>query len=122
MKKWMLLPLAVLCLWPAGALGQDAAKTDAVAQTSPSSKPASVKQKTISGKVGEDGRTIVTAKNNLWTITNPDILKEHAGRQVRVKCQLSSNAEASVIQILSIRIIPSEVKFTANPSDAAFRR
>jgi hypothetical protein len=122
MKKWILFPLVAICLWPAGALAQDSAKPDAVAQASLSSKPASTKPKTISGKVGEDGRTIVTAKNNLWTIANPDILKDHAGRQVRVKCQIASNAEASVIQILSIRIFPSEVKFTANPSDAAFRR
>jgi hypothetical protein len=121
MKKWILFPLAVVCLWPASALAQDAAKPDPAAQTSPSSKPAS-KPKTISGKVGENGRTITTAKNNLWTIANPEILKEHAGRQVRVKCRIYLNAEASVIQILSIKIIPSEVKFTANPSDAAFRR
>jgi hypothetical protein len=122
MKKWILFPLAVVCLWPATALSQDSAKPDAVAQTSLNSKPASTKPKTISGKVGEHGRTILTAKNNLWTIANPYILKEHAGRQVRVKCQISSNAEAKVIQILSVKIIPSEVKSTANPSDAAFRR
>jgi hypothetical protein len=122
MRKWILLPLAVICLWPASALGQDAAKTDAVAQPSLNSKPASTKPKTISGKVGENGRTIVTAKNNLWTIANPDILKEHAGRQVRVKCRISSSVEANVIQILSVKIIPSEVRFTANPGDAAFRR
>jgi hypothetical protein len=122
MKKWIFFPLVAICLWPASTLGQDSAKPDAVAQASLSSKPASTKPKTISGKVGEDGRTIVTAKNNLWTIANPDILKEHAGRQVRVKCQISSNAEANVIQILSVKIIPSEAKFTANPGDAAFRR
>jgi hypothetical protein len=122
MRKWILLPLAVVCLWPASALGQDAAKTDAVEQPSLNSKPTSTKPKTISGKVGADGRTIVTAKNNLWTIANPDILKEHAGRQVRVKCRISSSVEANVIQILSVKIIPSEVRFTANPGDAAFRR
>jgi hypothetical protein len=122
MKKLTFVLLGIAFLIPAGALGQDSAKPDAVTQASLSSKPASTKPKTISGKVGEDGRTLTTAKNNLWTIANPDILKEHAGRQVRVKCQVSSNAEATVIQILSIRIIPSEVKFTANPSDAAFRR
>jgi hypothetical protein len=122
MKKWILLPLAVVCLWPASALGQDATKSDAVAQASLNSKPSSPKPKTISGKVGEDGRTITTARNNLWTIANPDILKEHTGRQVRVKCRISSNAEANVIQILSVKIVPSEVKFSANPGDAAFRR
>jgi hypothetical protein len=122
MKKWTLFPLAVVCLWPASALGQDSPKPDAVAQGSLNSKPASAKPKTISGKVGADGRTIVTAKNSLWTIANPDILKEHAGRQVRVKCRISSSVEANVIQILSVKIIPSEVRFTANPGDAAFRR
>jgi hypothetical protein len=122
MKKLSSVPLAIALLMPISALCQDAAKPDATAQTSLSSRPTSAKPKTISGKVGENGRTITTAKNNLWTIANPEILKEHAGRQVRVKCRISSNAEASVIEILSVKIVPSEVKFAANPGDAAFRR
>lgn len=122
MKKLTLVSLGIALLIPAGALGQEAVKPDAVTQASLSSKPASTKPKTISGKVSEDGRTITTANNNLWTIANPDVLKEHSGQLVKVKCRISSDADATSIQILSVKIIPSAVKYNANTGDAAFRR
>jgi hypothetical protein len=122
MKTLILIPFAAALFIPAATLGQDSAKRDAVTHANVSSKQASTKVRTLSGKVGDDGRTITTARNDLWTVTNPELLKGHAGQQVKVKCQISSDSEENRIQILSVKIIPSEVKFTANPSDAAFRR
>jgi hypothetical protein len=122
MKKLTFVSLGIALLIPVGALGQETAKSDAVTQASLGSNPSSTKPKTISGRVGENGRTITTANNNLWTIANPDVLKEHFGQQVKVKCQISSKADATLIQILSVRIVPSEARFATNLGDAAFRR
>lgn len=122
MRHLAIVPLAIALLMPAGALGQDSVKPAPSTLAGFHSQRALTKPKTLSGTVGEDGRTITTAKNTRWTIANPDVLKEHTGKQVKVKCQIASNAEANVIQVLWVKVIPSEVKFTANPSDAAFRR
>ncbi len=43
----------------------------------------------MSGKVGDDGKTFVSDKDNKsWTVTNPETLKGHEGKQVTVKARL----------------------------------
>ena len=122
MKKLIFVPLAVALLIPVSVLAQDTAKPDAVTQTSLKSPPASTKTVTLSGKVGEDGKTLTTRKNSLWTVANPELMKDHAGQQVKVKCQMSPDPDTNKIHVLSVKVTPGEMKYVANRGDAAFRR
>ncbi len=43
----------------------------------------------LSGKVGDDGKTFVSDKDNKsWTVSNPEALKGHEGKEVTVKAQV----------------------------------
>jgi len=122
MKKLIFVPLAVALLIPVSVLAQDTAKPDAVTQAGLKSPPASTKTVTLSGKVGEDGKTLTTRKNSLWTVANPELMKDHAGQQVKVKCQISPDPDTNKIHVLSVKVTPGEMKYVANRGDAAFRR
>jgi hypothetical protein len=122
MKKLSFVLFAISLLVPASALGQDTSKPDTTTPNNLKSQRASTKALKLSGKVGEDGKTLTTDKNYLWTVTNPDILKDHAGKQVKVKCQISSDPAIKEIRVLSVKMIQNEIKYVANKGDAAFRR
>jgi hypothetical protein len=121
MNKLMFVPLAFALLIPGNARAQDTAKPEAASQNQ-KSQHSSTKPITLSGKVGVDGKTFTTRKNDLWMVTNPEVLKNHEGHQVKIKCQLSPSPDTNQIQVLSVKLIQGEVKYVANSGDAAFRR
>ena len=122
MKKLCFVLLILALLAPVRTLGQDSAKPNTVPQASLKGRRAATKPMTLSGKVGEDGKTLATGKNNLWAVANPELMKDHAGQQVKVKCQLSPDPDTNKIQVLSVKVIQGEMKYVANRGDAAFRR
>jgi len=75
---------------------------------------------TISGKVGDNEKVLVSDSNEKWSVSNPDALIGRAGQQVTVKCRL--NAEKNEVQILSLKQTTGEPRYAANRGDSAFRR
>ena len=74
----------------------------------------------ISGRVSEDGKSLITKKGEPWSVTNPDALAGHESQQVKIKCQVS--VASRDIRVLSVQTVATQIKYTANPGDSAFRR
>jgi hypothetical protein len=70
----------------------------------------------VSGKVSEDGRTLVGDKGT-WSVSNPASLVGREGHIVKVKCHLYA---ANKIVVLSVKL--AEAQYVANRGDSAFRR
>ncbi|HET8921652.1 MAG TPA: hypothetical protein VFN26_01505 [Candidatus Acidoferrum sp.] len=102
--------LAVLLLLAGTAAGQNDGK----------SKPRIGKPFSVSGRVSEDGQSLIPINGDPWSVANPGVLAGHEGHQVKVKCQLSSASHD--IRVLSVKVLAPQVKYTANPGVSAFRR
>ena len=120
MKKWMFILLAVSFLMPVAALAQHSSKAAEAAPTAAPTAKVPQKAVTILGQVSLDGKSLVSEENDIWNVTNPDILAGHRGKQVSVKCQV--HPDKNEIQVLSVKGALQEVKFVSNKSDSAFRR
>jgi len=107
MKKLALVLLAGVVMTTAGAFAQDKSVT-----TQPT------KVFTLSGTVTEEGKTLVSDKNDEWTVSNPQLLKGQDGREVTARCRLDPGKLS--LHILSFK--PEEVKYSANRGDSAFHR
>lgn len=119
MSKRILLSLSAVLLFSVPALSQD---TQSATQNSPAADSAhhSKKALSISGRVGEDGKFIVCDRHHgALKVSNPDVLRENAGRHVKVKAQLTPAGDEIVIT--SVKLI-QEQTVAYNPSDSAFRR
>ena len=73
----------------------------------------------ISGKVGSEGKTLVSDRGNrVWKVLNPELLTASEGHRVTVKAH--ANSEASEITITVVHLM--EERTTAKLDDVAFRR
>jgi len=106
MKKLILFLLVAPLLFPLSASGQN---------QSTIGKPF-----TVSGKVSSDGKSLLPANGESWSVVNPAALAGHEGRQVKVKCRLSSAAHD--IRVISVKLVATQISYHANPGDSAFRR
>jgi hypothetical protein len=77
------------------------------------------KSLTVSGKVSEDGRSLLTDLDSEWLVSNAEALKGREGKLVTVKCYIES--DHNQIHILSVRTA-SDVKYASRIGDSAFRR
>jgi len=89
------------------------------AQTSSAAKSTAPKTVSITAKVSDDGKSVVTKKGQKWSIKNPEMLAGQAGREVKVKCQLFLTSHE--MQVLAVLLVPTPIHY-ANPGDSAFRR
>ena len=89
------------------------------AQNQPSDN-SSGKIVSISGKLSDDGKSFVPKRGQSWSIANPDAVSGQAGHELKLRCRLL--AAAHQIQVITVKEIATQVRFTANPSDSAFRR
>ena len=110
MKKLVLCFFAVPLLLPVSAFGQN----------HNAAKSSSAKTLTISGRVSEDGKSLIAKNGERWSVANPDALAEHVSQQVKVKCQVSSATRD--IRVLSLKTMATAVTYHVNPGDSAFRR
>ena len=110
MKKLVLSFLAIALLLPIPVAGQNN-------RHDKSAKPKAI---TISGRVSEDGKSLIAKNGEPWSVTNPDALTGHESQQVKVKCQVFSAGHD--VRVLSVKTVAAQVKYTANPGDSAFRR
>jgi hypothetical protein len=109
MKKIVLSFLAIPLLLPMPAAGQN----------SRSDKPSTTKSITISGRISDDGKSLIAKNGESWSVTNPDLLSGHFSQQVKVKCQTTSDHH---ILVVSVKSVPTQATYRVNLSDAAFRR
>lgn len=73
------------------------------------SDKASAKTVSVSGKIGDDGKTFVSDKDGkTWTISNPDVVKGHEGHQVKLKGQV--NPDKDEIQVASVKMGKNKTK------------
>lgn len=108
MRPVTLFVLAVLLL-----ASFSGAQTNAVVSTA--------KPLVVSGRVSQDGKTLLTDIDSTWNVANREALKGLEGLVVRVKCFV--NTEKNSLQILSVKKDNAESKPTAaRYSDSAFRR
>lgn len=118
MKTSWVVVLALASL-ASSAAAQDQAgsgsKSSAQAASALSSKPL-----VVLGKVGADGRTLLTDIDSEWNITNPEALKGHEGRRVSVKCYVDTDKNR--LQVLRVKKEDGESRYSVNYNDSAFRR
>lgn len=110
MKKLAVSFLLIPLLLPGTASGQSDVQN----------KSKKLKTFTISGKVSEDGKSLIGKNGQPWLVANPDALVGHESRQVKVKCQISSGSHD--IRVLSSKMVAPQTKYPVNLGDAAFRR
>jgi hypothetical protein len=61
------------------------------------------KAMTITGKIGDDGKTFMGDKDGKsWTIANPDAVKGHAGHHVTVKANVDT--DKGEIHVMSVKM------------------
>jgi hypothetical protein len=120
MKKWMLVPLAVALLIPATAAAQGSTKLAATKQDDLKARKSPTKAVTISGQVSVDGKMLVSDEDDIWAVSNPNVLAGHEGKQVLVKCQV--HADKNEIHVLSIKDGLVQARYVVKNGDSAFRR
>ena len=125
-SKFAALMLVALniAMWVPVASGQDqaksAAKPEATGQDHGTARSASAKPLAVSGRVSDDGKSLITDIDSEWAVSNAEMLKGNEGRRVTVKCYVDT--ERGRIQVLSVKKNESEPKYAARYNDSAFRR
>lgn len=116
MKKFASVSIALVLVISSITAAQDTSKNTANAK----GHRVSARKVTISGRVSDDGKTLVSEGNTPWVVSNVNALNGHEGQPVTVKCLLYP--EENQIHILTVQAAPGEVKYTTNWRDSAFRR
>ncbi|HEV3512278.1 MAG TPA: hypothetical protein VGS05_11285 [Candidatus Sulfotelmatobacter sp.] len=114
MKTATLITLATLLLLPNSILAQENA--------SPARHDAATAAKVlvVSGRVSNDGKMLDTDLDSEWQINNPEALKGHEGRLVRIRCYVDT--ARNKIQVLTVKK-DDDTNYTATRhTDSAFRR
>jgi len=63
----------------------------------------SAKTLTVVGMVGSEGKAITT-DGETWTVSNPEALKEQAGREATIKVRIDSSAgEVYVVKVKEVK-------------------
>jgi membrane protein implicated in regulation of membrane protease activity len=113
MKKLMLVFVAVALVMSLFALAQYTTKPgeDQTKQDNMKSENTAKKAVSISGKVSDDGKTIVGDKDNkTWKVSNPDTLKGHEGHHVTVKAHVDIDKDE--IHVTSVKMAEDKMKDT----------
>jgi pentapeptide MXKDX repeat protein len=105
MKKTIARVMVMCCLafsleaWAQDSMGQDNMKNDNMKSDSMAKKPMS-----ITGKIGDDGKTFVSDKDSKsWMISNPEAVKGHEGHHVTVKANM--DASKNEIHVVSLKMV-----------------
>lgn len=113
MKNIIVISFALALLLSVGAFGQDTMKKDDsmkhddMKQDTMKADKMSKKTVSLSGKVGDDGKTFVSDKDNKsWKVSNPDALKGHEGHHVRVRAHVDRDKDE--IQVVSVKMVKGD--------------
>jgi hypothetical protein len=107
MKKPILSFLVASLLFPLAAAGQNRSGRNSKAIA-------------ISGRVSEDGKSLIAKNGEPWSVTNPNALAGHESQWVKIKGEPGSLDHH--IRLRSVRILATPTTHSVNLGDAAFRR
>lgn len=114
MKQRTLSCCALVLLLSLIAVAQDAAKPGQMRRFSR-------KAASFSGTVSDDGKFFLADPDSeVWMVTNPEAVKSHQGHRVTLQAQTTS--ETNEIRVLCVKPSEAELRSSAKPGDAAFRR
>ena len=83
--------------------------------------PAAARVLIVSGRVSHDGKMLDTDLDSQWHINNPEALRGHEGRLVRIRCYVDT--AKNKIEVLSVKKDDDDTNYTAaRHTDSAFRR
>ena len=116
---WLTLVVGLIPMLTGTAVTQDSVNAGSPPRQG-ARTPSWAKRATVSGRVSSDGNALVDRKGNIWTLTNPEVLRDYAGQHVSVKGQ--GNADTKTIRVLSIRPTRELMTYSAKWDDSAFRR
>jgi len=120
MKKLTFVLFVAALFLPAASLAQHSSKAaeSKASATSPQKAPA--KAVTISGEASADGKVLLTDEDEIWMVTNPNVLAGHEGQYVSVRCQ--ADPDKHEIHVFSAKAAARGAKYVVKNSDSAFRR
>jgi hypothetical protein len=83
--------------------GHDENRVMIVKNDSMKSEKMSKKAVSISGKVGDDGKTFVSDKDSKpWKVSNPEALKGHEGHHLTIRAHV--NADKDEVHVTSVKM------------------
>jgi uncharacterized protein (UPF0333 family) len=110
MKNLALIAFVIVLLASLSAYAQYGNQGSTGQQTSATQQP-STKAVTLSGKVGDDGKSFVSDKDNKsWTVSNPEVLKGHEGQEVKIKAH--EDAAKNEVHVVSVKKAKGEKQET----------
>jgi hypothetical protein len=105
MKSLALISFATVLLASLSAFAQYGNQASTGQQTSATEQTS--KAVTLSGKVGDDGKSFVSDKDNKsWTVSNPEALKGHEGQEVKIKAH--EDAAKNEVHVVSVKKMKGE--------------
>lgn len=123
MRASMLATLATVLLMVGPTVAQDTVaqakdKSGSSGANADSAGPS--KTLAVSGKVSNDGKTLLTDIDSEWAVSNPEALKGQEGRLVTVKCYVDT--ENNRIHVLSVKGAVPHPTSSIRYGDSALRR
>jgi hypothetical protein len=115
MKKLILISFALALVTSLLTLAQETSKSGEMKQDTMKAEKASGKAVSLSGKIGEDGKTFVDKDNKTWTVTNPEALKGHEGHEVTLRAHV--DAAKNEIHVVSVKMGKEGMKETKKKDD-----
>jgi hypothetical protein len=109
MKKLVLISIAFLLLMSLSAFAQYGGTQGSTSDQSSTMDKSAKKSVTLSGKIGDDGKTFTDKDGKSWTISNPDAVKGHEGHDVKIHAH--ENAASNELRVTSVKM-KSEKKET----------
>lgn len=120
MKKLTFVLLVAALFVPVASLAQHSSKAAESKAPAASPQKSVAKAVTISGEASADGKALLTDNDEIWTVTNPDVLVGHEAQYVSVRCQ--ADPDKHEIHVFSAKAAAREAKYVVKNSDSAFRR
>lgn len=109
MKKLIFISLALALVTSLLALAQESTKPDQMKHDNMKADKMG-KAVSVSGKIGDDGKTFVDKDGKTWTLVNPEAVKGHEGHEVTLKAH--EDQAKNEIHVVSLKMGKGEMKDT----------
>ena len=109
MRNMILIFSALALLASLSALAQETTKPNDMKQDTMKADKMG-KAVSVSGKIGDDGKTFVDKDGKTWSITNPEAVKGHEGHEVTLKGHV--DAAKNEVHVVSLKMGKGEMKET----------
>ena len=114
MKKMVLVLSAFALATSLWVLAQETTKPNDMKQDSAKADKMG-KAVSVSGKIGDDGKTFVDKDGKTWTIANPEAVKGH---EVTLKAHVDANKNE--VHIVSLKMGKGEMKETQKKNESQY--